>query len=119
MNALNPSDSQIEEIRSRVAKILKVPREFVIIDRKSTLNPTFKDYRVRIAVEDIMVKTRLGKRKTFSDVSDIFRNPSADPEKQMLYIYAPLDSITTRDKRQKFIRDNRKDIMGIIKEELA
>ena len=119
MNARNPSDSQIEEIRSRVANVLKVPRELVILDRKSTSNPTFKDYRVKIAVEDIMVKTRRGKRKTFADVSDIFRNPSVDPEKQMLYIYAPLDSITTRDKRQDFIRANREDIMGIIKEELA
>ena len=119
MNARNPSDSQIEEIRSRVANVLRVPRELVILDRKSTSNPTFKDYRVKIAVEDIMVKTRLGKRKTFADVSDIFRNPSVDPEKQMLYIYAPLDSITTRDERQDFIRANREDIMGIIKEELA
>jgi HD superfamily phosphohydrolase len=119
MNARNPSDSQIEEIRSRVANVLRVPRELVILDRKSTSNPTFKDYRVKIAVEDIMVKTRRGKRKTFADVSDIFRNPSVDPEKQMLYIYAPLDGITTRDERQDFIRANREDIMGIIKEELA
>ncbi len=119
MNARNPSNDQMEQICGRVAEILKVPRELVIIDRKSTSNPTFKDYRVKIAVEDIMVKTRLGKRKTFADVSEIFSNPSVDPEKEMLYIYAPLDSITTRDKRQDFIRANREDVMGIIKEELA
>ncbi|MHC1599825.1 MAG: HD domain-containing protein [Candidatus Methanospirareceae archaeon] len=119
MNARNPSDDQIEQMCGRVAEILKVPRELVILDRKSTSNPTFKDYRVKIAVEDIMVKTRLDKRKTFADVSDIFSNPSVDPEKEMLYIYAPLDSITTRDKRQDFIRDNREAIMSIIKEELA
>ena len=119
MNARNPSDDQMEQICGRVAEILKVPRELVILDRKSTSNPTFKDYRVKIAVEDIMVKTRLGKRKTFADVSDIFRNPSVDPEKETLYIYAPLDSITIRKERQKFIRDTREDIMGIIKEELA
>jgi len=119
MNARNPSDDQIEQMCGRVAEILKVPRELVILDRKSTSNPTFKDYRVKIAVEDIMVKTRLDKRKTFADVSDIFSNPSVDPEKEMIYIYAPLDSITTRDKRQDFIRDNREAIMSIIKEELA
>ena len=119
MNARNPSDDQIEQMCGRVAEILKVPRELVILDRKSTSNPTFKDYRVKIAVEDIMVKTRLDKRKTFADVSDIFSNPSVDPEKEMIYIYAPLDSIATRDKRQDFIRDNREAIMSIIKEELA
>ncbi|RZN34083.1 MAG: HD domain-containing protein [Methanosarcinales archaeon] len=119
MNARDPSNDQMEQIGGRVAEILKVPRELVIIDRKSTSNPTFKDYRVKIAVEDIMVKTRLGKRKAFADVSEIFSNPSVDPDKEMLYIYAPLDSITTHDKRQDFIRDTREAIMGIIKEELA
>jgi len=119
MNARNPSDSQMKQICSRVAEILKVPEELVILDIKSTTNPTFKDYRAKINVEDIMVITRFGNRKTFADVSDIFRNPSVDPEKQMLYIYAPLDSITTRDERRDFIRDNRETIMGIIKEELS
>lgn len=119
MNARNPSDDQMEQICGRVAKILEVPRELVILDRKSTSNPTFKDYRVKIAVEDIMVKTRTGKRKTFADVSEIFSNPSVDPEKEILYIYAPLGSMTIRKERQDFIRDNRENIMEIIKEELA
>ncbi len=118
MNARNPSDDQMEQICGRVAEILKVPRELVILDRKSTSNPTFKDYRVKIAVEDIMVKTRLGKRKPFAYVSEIFSNPSVDPEKEMLYIYAPLDSMAIRKERQDFIRDNRENIMEIIKEEL-
>ena len=119
MYALNPSNDQMGEICGRVAEILKVPKELVILDRKSTSNPTFKDYRVRIAVEDIMVKTRLDQRKLFADVSEIFSNPSVDPEKEMLYIYAPLSSTTLRKERQDFIRDNRENIMEIIKEELT
>jgi len=119
MNARNPSDDQMEQICDRVAEILKVPKELVILDRKSTSNPTFKDYRVRIAVEDIMVKTRLDQRKLFADVSEIFSNPSVDPEKEMLYIYAPLGSMAIRKERHDFIRDNRENIMEIIKEELA
>lgn len=119
MYALNPSDGQMEEICSRVAEILKVPKELVILDRKSTSNPTFKDYRVRIAVEDIMVKTRLDQRKLFADVSEIFSNPSVDPEKEMLYIYAPLSSMAIRKERQDFIRNNRENIMEIITEELT
>ncbi len=39
MYALNPSDGQMEEICSRVAEILKVPKELVMLDRKSTSNP--------------------------------------------------------------------------------
>lgn len=66
-----------------------------------------------------MVKTRLDQRKSFTDVSEIFSNLSVDPEKELLYIYAPLGSMAIHKERQDFIRDNRENIMETIKEELT
>lgn len=117
-NASNPSENQIKNINEKVADFLKISPEMVIIDIQNISNPTFKQQEVAINTSEIMVINKLGKRKSFTAVSTIFHNPSIEPIKQFIYIYAPLDEIDTRDGRKMFINQNRDKIVNLIKEEL-
>jgi len=117
-NASNPSENQIKNINEKVAAFLKISSEMVIIDIQNISNPTFKQQEVAINTSEIMVINKLGKRKSFTAVSSIFHNPSIEPKKQFIYIYAPLDEIDSRDERKMFINQNRDKIVNLIKEEL-
>lgn len=117
-NASNPSENQIKSINEKVAAFLKIPPEMVIVDIQNISNPTFKQQQVAIDTSEIMVINKLGKRRNFTAVSTIFSNPSIEPKKEIIYIYAPLDELDTREERKKFISNNRDIIFNQIKEEL-
>lgn len=117
-NASNPSENQIKSINEKLADFLKIPPEMVIVDIQNISNPTFKQQQVAIDTSEIMVINKLGKRRNFTAVSTIFRNPSIEPKKEIIYIYAPLDEIDPHKERKKFISNNRDIIFNLIKEEL-
>lgn len=117
-NASNPSENQIKSINEKVADFLRIPTEMVIVDIQNISNPTFKQQQVSIDTSEIMVINKLGKRKNFTAVSTIFRNPSIEPKKEIIYIYAPLDEIESHEEKKKFISNNRHIILNLIKEEL-
>ena len=116
-NAMSPSLSQIKRITDNVATFLKISSEMVIFDHQVVSNPTFKRMEVPINLEDIMVINKLGKRKSIDAASAIFSNPSIEPRRDFIYIYAPLDELEARKQRKEYIDDNRDLIFNLIKEE--
>lgn len=97
---------------------LKIRPEFIIVDRQTITNPTFKSPGITIDSKTILV-LRNQKRESFDEVSDVFKNPSVEPERNFLYIYAPIDDLD-KEKREKiksevtqFIKDylkNKKEV---------
>lgn len=117
-NAKKLSKEQIDVITEKVARFLATPPEMTIFDHQVYSNPTFKRMGVPINLESIMVTTELKNRIKFSEVSSIFSNPSIEPKREFIYIYAPLDKIQTGEQRREFINNNRDLIFDLIKEEL-
>lgn len=122
-NIGNISKEQMKNIADKVAKVFStrennVESSLVIVDKQTVSNPTFRSPQVRIDTETIMVETKGGERKAFPQISTIFRNPAVDPEKDILYIYLPLDWIEKRGDRKIFIKKKRNTILKIIKEVL-
>jgi len=103
----------------KIANILNIPPEHVIIDRHSTSNPTYRLYG-KIDISNIMVKNLGTKsRYQFPSVSKIFSNPSIEPQKEVLYIYAPLDEITTYQNSHEFKINKKQELFEEIKEVLS
>lgn len=113
-NVLKASKKQLLDIAESVSNIIDVPPDYIIVDKQTTSNPTFKNYSVDINMQGIMVKNSKSNKKFFSEVSEIFRNQSIDPTRQMLYIYAPLDKISMRSERQAFILSKHSEILNEI-----
>lgn len=116
-------EHKIEIIAKNVAKVFTdhknmVDPDLVILDKQTYHNPTFRSPEVRIFAKEIMVKTKGRMRKEFPDVSTIFSNPAVEPEKNVLYIYLPLDGIEKREDREAFIEARQTEVLNIIKEEL-
>ncbi len=113
-NVLKASNEQLSNIAYEVSHIIDVPQDFIIIDKQTNSNPTFKNYSVDINMQGIMVKNSKSQKKFLSDVSEIFQNPSIDPTRQLLYIYAPLDKISVQSERQTFILRKHDEILNAI-----
>jgi len=71
---------------------INVKPEFIIVDRQTILNPTFKSPGIKIDNKTILVLRNKKKREPFSEVSEVFKNPTVAPEKNYLYVYAAIDS---------------------------
>ncbi|MDW7776749.1 MAG: HD domain-containing protein [Methanosarcinales archaeon] len=111
--------TQSTAMSEKIADILNIPPEHVIIDRHSTLNPTYRLYG-KIDISNIMVKDLGTKsRYQFPSVSKIFSNSSIEPQKEMLYIYAPIDKIITQETSQEFKINKKQELLGEIKEVLS
>jgi len=110
---------QMRKIAEKTASLFSLAEDivdFVIVDKQTTHNPTFKPSLERINTETIMVEMRDGSKKIFSESSDVFSNPAVEPEKEKLYIYLPLDIIESRDERRAIIKRNQGLLREIIKE---
>ncbi len=104
------SDQQMKCIEQAAAEIFSeganiINQDYVIADKQSISNPTFKSPSVKIDSNTIMVRTKAGKREVFPTASSVFRNPSIDPANEILHIYLPLDWITGKDERLKYIKE--------------
>lgn len=120
-NIRDMSEKQMGAIADKAGDLFsiggnEIDSDLVIVDKQTTLNPTFKSPHVRIDTGTIMVAMRDDQRKAFPGSSTIFSNPAVDPEKDTLYIYLPLDEIERKD-RKKVIGENKKDLLEIIREE--
>jgi HD superfamily phosphohydrolase len=116
--ATDISEDQIEKINEEISDIMSIPDEMIIFDKQTFKNPTFKNATAKINLDEIIVKTTSGTKIGFKDISSIFGN-SSDPERNMIYIYAPLDSLHSRSMRKEFIQSKQEDIYIMIKEVLA
>lgn len=113
------SKTQENAMSEKIGDILDIPPEHVIIDRHSTSNPTYRLYG-KIDISNIMVKDIGTKsRSQFPSVSKIFSNASIEPQKEMLYIYAPLDKIITQETSQEFKINKKQELLEEIKEVLS
>jgi len=113
------SKTQAIAMSEKIANILNIPPEYVIIDRHSTSNPTYRLYG-KIDISNIIVKNLGTKsRYQFPSVSKIFSNPSIEPQKEVLYIYAPLDEITTYQNSHEFKINKKQELFEEIKEVLS
>jgi len=113
------SKTQGTAMSEKIGDILDIPPEHVIIDRHSTSNPTYRSYG-KIDISNIMVKDIGTKsRNQFPSVSKIFSNASIEPQKEMLYIYAPLDKIITQEASLEFKVRKKQELFEEIKEVLS
>lgn len=94
---------------------VEVKPEFIIVDRQTVTNPTFKSPGIKIDSETILVVRNKEKRESFKEVSEVFKNPTVEPEKNFLYIYAAIDNINRR-KRAKIKNDVTKFVKKYLKE---
>jgi hypothetical protein len=116
--ATDISEDQIKKINEEISDITGIPEEMIVFDKQTFKNPTFKNVTARINLDEIIVKTSSGTKVGFKEISSIFGNYS-DPERNIIYIYAPLDSSLSRSMRKEFIESKREDIYTTIKEVLA
>ena len=116
---LNLSEDQCLVIEKEIAKMItsdlnsKITPNFVIVDKQSYENPTFKFPAAQIQADTIMVKTEEERRKTFQDVSGVFANTTVSPKEEYISVYAPLDDLT-REERDKKKEKYKKEIKSII-----
>jgi HD superfamily phosphohydrolase len=120
-NLKNVSERQMKEIEQAAASIFssgtnKIRPNSVITDKQSLSNPTFKSPEAKIDSDTIMVLGKKGKRSLFTEKSSIFQNPSVDPSTEMLHIYLPLDWLTDRSLRNKYIKERQKMIRKKLEE---
>jgi len=114
---------KIEDLAKAISKFLKknhkinVKPEFVIIDRQTITNPTFRSPRIKIDSKTILVLRDKKKRLLFQNVSEVFRNPTVEPEKNFLYVYAAVDEIARQD-RPKLKKDVSKFVKNYLKKEV-
>lgn len=118
---LNLDRKQVNEIEPEIAKILNsalnenIDHEFVVIDKQSYENPTFKFPQIDIKPDTIMVIERKnGHKKRFDSISNIFDNPSIRPFEVQISIYAPLDNLN-RSQREDAKTKVKSEIDNILK----
>jgi HD superfamily phosphohydrolase len=115
----NLNEHQGLAIEKEIAKMMSsdlkssVSPNFVIIDKQSTSNPTFKFPEVQIRADTIMVRTDEGPRKTFQEVSKVFANSTVSPTEEYISVYGPLDDLT-REERDKKKEKYKKEIKSTI-----
>ena len=116
---LNLSEDQCLAIEKEIAKMItedlnsKITPNFVILDKQSYQNPTFKFPAAQIQADTIMVETEEERRKTFQDVSGVFANTTVSPKEEYISVYAPLDDLT-REERHNKKEKYKKEIKSII-----
>lgn len=117
-NARNPTKKQEEKITAELASLLGIDKRLVIFDFQSVTNPTFKSPQASIDTKTLMVLLKKSNlRKNFTDVSSVFANPSVDPQKTSIHIYAPLDINDTHDKLKDYDKKIKKSLDEIFLEE--
>ena len=119
-NLLDLKEANRKNIAKRISRDIfkkKIPSEFIIVDNQSITNPTFKSPEPKIDTNTIIITDDKGERTTFQKYSKLFQNPSIEPKKHCLYIYAPLDlyGLIDVDKREQFINKYERGIIEIIK----
>jgi hypothetical protein len=93
---------------------IEIPSEFIILDRQSFSNPTYKPPGVRIDTKTIYTLSDKGIKKDFPSISKVFQNPTIEPESNFLYLYAPIED----DNKRKEISKNLENyLIEIIKKE--
>lgn len=112
------NEEKTRQIEVALAEKLGLDADFVILDKQSLTNPTFKYPEREIRPDTIMVQMRDNTRRAFNEVSGVFQNPVIGPRDQYLYVYAPLDGMSRQD-RERRIGEQDRQIYGIIDEHLA
>ena len=112
------NEEKTRQIEVALAEKLGLDADFVILDKQSLTNPTFRYPEREIRPDTIMVQMRDNTRRAFNEVSGVFQNPVIGPSDQYLYVYAPLDSLSRQD-RERRIGEQDGQIYGIIDKHLA
>ena len=99
----NQRSAMEKEIAKMVSKDLqsRISANFVIVDKQSISNPTFRFPGRQIQADTIIVTTDEGQRKTFQDVSNVFANPTVSPKEEFISVYAPLDDLSREQREEK------------------
>jgi uncharacterized protein len=112
------SPQQVRNIEYKTADIFKIDPVFVIVDKQTSKNPTFRSPERDIDSRDIIVMKKDGNRAGFQGVSKIFNNPSVASKKEMLYIYIPLDDVKNKQEKKNEYESKKQETINIIKEEV-
>ena len=92
---------------------LNIKAELIIIDIQTFTNPTFKSPGIKIDTKTISVLTKDGNREEFNELSVVFKNPSIEPERNWLYVYAPIDELN-RDVKENLKKELTSHIKSIL-----
>ena len=84
-------DGDRAEHERDLSRELGVREGLVIVDYQSMKNPTYRVPGPVLTKEDIVVLTESGDRQAFNTVSQIFSERVADPQRNYLCVYAPVD----------------------------
>ena len=90
VDSVSKEDRRAEHERN-LCRELGVREGLLIVDYQSMKNPTYRAPGQMLTKEDIVVLTESGERQAFSRVSQIFSERVADPQKNYLCVYAPVD----------------------------
>jgi len=119
---LNLGNAERKRIADQISEEIfnkKLTSEYIIVDKQSYSNPTYKHPVEPINMETIWVIDKSNNRHKMKAFSTIFSNPAVEPTKNYIYIYAPLNDIDgyeKREERQDFVKDAHEHILKIIKE---
>ncbi len=103
--------------RELAENIFKTESEYVIVDKQTVRNPTFRDPMPKLDPESLIVLTKKGEvlqRDSFGQVSLIFDNPGTLLQ-EWLYVYAPFEG--SKEQRKKFVDKYKETVREILVEE--
>lgn len=106
---------RLEEVLAR--EVFYISPEYVIVDKQTARNPTFRDPVPRFDPDSLIVLAKEGnvvRRKGFEQVSVVFANP-AEPFREWIYVYAPYDG--TKEERKEFSRKREEIVREVFIEE--
>jgi HD superfamily phosphohydrolase len=83
---------------------IDIPSEFIILDRQSFSNPTFRTPGVRIDINTIYILEK-GIKKDFTDFSKVFKNSTIEPKSNFMYLYAPIEDNNKKNEISKTLKD--------------
>ncbi|MGQ9756370.1 MAG: hypothetical protein ACUVRF_10565 [Desulfotomaculales bacterium] len=95
-------------------EVFQTQPEYVIVDKQTVRNPTFRDPMPKLDPDSLIVLTGKGdalKRKAFEQVSVVFTNPAA-PSQERLYVYAPFEG--SKEERKEFASKYEKAVREIL-----
>ena len=93
LSKLNPETDEARELERQIGKELNVDPDFVIINRWSVRNPTYRPPGYEIKPEEILILDRHGTARKANEFPDlIFALNTTAASRQAIDVYAPRDA---------------------------
>ena len=92
LSRLEFESPEATKLEAAVADLIQANREFVIVERQSVKNPTFRTPSSRLAEEEIIILDRSGHPRTVAEFPDlIFNLNKTAASRETIKVFAPRD----------------------------